>query len=268
MSAGTFRHKNTSPRCRRISDHYERVADLPYRFALDWPIKQAFDWFMSRETARGEPAANRSTRVLEESIKLFAANGLQATTMRDIAAAVGLTEGTLYHYFPGKADIVAAIVDRFGFKGNDVAPILAAHAGRPLDETLAAIAESFIAVLREHLHVTVFMLSEGLRLGANPIARRIAERLDELFRGRIEVLAKRLAIEDRDSAHMMAAHFFNSLASFWITEAIMLHRPVSSARARQFIDYLVGLITAPYALAKVQRRAGRRQKHGRIARRV
>jgi AcrR family transcriptional regulator len=223
---------------------------------------------MSRKTARGEPPANRSTRVLEESIKLFAANGLKATTMRDIAAAVGLTEGTLYHYFPGKADIVAAIVDRFGFKGNDVAPILAAHAGRPLDETLAAIAESFIAVLREHLHVTAFMLSEGLRLRANPIVRRIAGRLDELFRGRIEVLAKRLAIEDRDSAHMMAAHFFNSLASFWITEAIMLHRPVSPARARLFIDHLVGLITAPYALAKVQRQAGRRQKHGRIARRV
>ena len=223
---------------------------------------------MSRETARGEPAANRSTRVLEESIKLFAAKGLQATTMRDMAAAVGLTEGTLYHYFPGKADIVAAIVDRFGFKGNDVAAILAAHAGRPLDETLAAIAESFIAVLREHLHVTAFMLSEGLRLGPNPIARRIAERLGALFRGRIEVLAQRLAIEDRNTAHMMAAHFFNSLASFWITEAIMLHRPVSPARARQFINHLVALITAPYALAKAQGRSGRRQSHGRIARRL
>lgn len=194
---------------------------------------------MSRETARGRARrANRSTRVLEESIKLFAADGLQATTMRDIAVAVGPTEGTLYHYFPGKADIVAAIAD------------------------------SFIAVLREHLHVTAFMLSEGLRLDANPIARRIAERLDELFRGRIEVLAKRLAIEDRDSAHMMAAHFFNPLASFWITEAIMLHRPVSPARARLSIDHLVGLITAPYALAKVQRGAGRRQTHDRIARHV
>jgi AcrR family transcriptional regulator len=223
---------------------------------------------MSRKTARGEPAANRSTRVLEESVKLFAAKGVQATTMRDIAALVGLTEGTLYHYFPGKADIVAAIVDRFGFKGNDVATILAAHAERPLDETLAAIAESFIAVLREHLHVTAFMLSEGLRLGPNPIARRIADRLDALFRGRIEVLARRLAIEDRNTAHMMAAHFFNSLASFWITEAIVLSRPVSPTHARQFINHLVALITAPYALAKAQRRSGRRRSHGRITRRV
>jgi len=223
---------------------------------------------LSRATARGEPAANRSTMVLDESLRLFAEKGLKATTMRDIAAAVGLTEGTLYHYFPGKADILAAIVDRFGFQANDVAGLLARHADRPLEDRLTAVANSFMQVLREHLHVTAFMLSEGLRLGDDPAARRIAERLDSLFRGRIEVLAKHLAREDSSGAHMMATHFFNSLASFWITEAVMFRRPVSPARARMYIGNLVELISARYALARIRRRSGRRQSHGRTARRV
>jgi AcrR family transcriptional regulator len=59
----------------------------------------------------GEASANRGNAILREALRLFAQRGLHATSMRDIARAVGLTEGTLYHYHDSKASIVAAIAE-------------------------------------------------------------------------------------------------------------------------------------------------------------
>src|SRR5215208_8490685 len=56
-------------------------------------------------TAKGE--ATRA-RILETALALFRAGGFDATTMRDVAAAAGMSLGAAYHYFPSKEAIVMA----------------------------------------------------------------------------------------------------------------------------------------------------------------
>ncbi len=206
---------------------------------------------MGRATALGEASANRGDAILREALALFAQRGLHATSMRDIAQAVGLTEGTLYHYYASKADIVAAIVERHFFSADEVAATLAKVAGRPLAEQLTAVADSFQAVLREHRAETAFFLSEGSRLAADPSNTRIAERFGALFSGRIEQLAEHLAaLRPRGNPRLLAAHFFDSIGSFWILEAIVAKRPPSSARWRNYVQSIVGLIVANCAPAQ------------------
>ena len=41
-------------------------------------------------------------KILDISIKLFALNGYNAVTMRDISGAVGIKAGSLYNYYAGK----------------------------------------------------------------------------------------------------------------------------------------------------------------------
>ena len=58
-------------------------------------------------------AASRRQMILAESARLFAECGLSATTIREIADAVDLNSGTLYHYFSSKDAIFSEILMRF-----------------------------------------------------------------------------------------------------------------------------------------------------------
>ena len=59
------------------------------------------------------PSAPRRTKqVLEAAEGCFRRNGFHATSMAQIAAAAKMSVGHIYRYFPGKEDIIAAIVER------------------------------------------------------------------------------------------------------------------------------------------------------------
>src|SRR6516164_333408 len=49
-------------------------------------------------------------RVLDAACSLFAEKGVRATTLDEIGAAAGVGRGQLYHFFAGKADLVADVV--------------------------------------------------------------------------------------------------------------------------------------------------------------
>ena len=51
-------------------------------------------------------------QILAEAGRLFTQQGYQATTTREIAEAVGLRQGSLYHYFQRKEDILAELLER------------------------------------------------------------------------------------------------------------------------------------------------------------
>ncbi|MCS6867707.1 TetR/AcrR family transcriptional regulator, partial [Thermus sp.] len=48
-------------------------------------------------------------RILEEAAKLFTEKGYEATSVQDIAQAVGLSKAALYHHFAGKEEVLYAI---------------------------------------------------------------------------------------------------------------------------------------------------------------
>ena len=56
---------------------------------------------------------DRRDVILERAADLFARQGVAATTVREIADAVGILSGSLYHHFASKDDIVDAIVGSF-----------------------------------------------------------------------------------------------------------------------------------------------------------
>ncbi len=50
------------------------------------------------------------SRVLDAACVLFAKQGVRATTLDEIGTAAGVGRGQLYHFFAGKADLVADVV--------------------------------------------------------------------------------------------------------------------------------------------------------------
>ena len=52
-------------------------------------------------------------RILYEALKLFSSKGIKETTIRDIAKAVGITEGAIYRHFKSKDEIVERLFSHY-----------------------------------------------------------------------------------------------------------------------------------------------------------
>src|SRR5215831_8315797 len=65
------------------------------------------------ETEELTPKARRTREhILNTALDLFAKNGYQATTLRDIAKAAGCSLGLAYRYFARKEEMVGAVYEQ------------------------------------------------------------------------------------------------------------------------------------------------------------
>jgi len=64
--------------------------------------------------ARRIPAAERRRQIAKAAGELFAERGVQATTVRDIGARVGVLSGSLYHHFRTKQEILHELMRAYG----------------------------------------------------------------------------------------------------------------------------------------------------------
>ncbi len=71
------------------------------------PLRAVQPRHLAPSQAVGIAADERRREILAAASKLFRAKGLHATGMREIAASLGMTAGSLYYYFPSKQDLLA-----------------------------------------------------------------------------------------------------------------------------------------------------------------
>jgi TetR/AcrR family transcriptional regulator, transcriptional repressor for nem operon len=57
--------------------------------------------------------ADTRWRILEAAMHLFWEKGFGSTSVADILARAGVNSGSLYHFFPGKQDLLVAVLDMY-----------------------------------------------------------------------------------------------------------------------------------------------------------
>jgi AcrR family transcriptional regulator len=180
------------------------------------------------------------------ALRSFAARGVARTSMRRIAQAVGLTDATLYHYFPSKQALLEAAFRSASFQTDDLEAALESTVGS-LGERLRAAGRAFLDVLAWNKEWTRLVVRESLRLPEGGEAA-IGPLVRALGRQRIGALAR--AIRRDAAAHfirkcdeeLVAAHFFHACLGFWISEALIANAEPGSERREAFLDHLVDLI--------------------------
>jgi TetR/AcrR family transcriptional regulator, fatty acid metabolism regulator protein len=115
-------------------------------------------------TQHEAPSARESRRrtILEAAVRIFAEQGFAAARTRDIAAAAGVAEGTIYLYFGGKDDLLLTAfrekVDEFC---SSVTSVLSS--GQPFEERVARYVEfQFRSIEADPPLATVLLLESRL----------------------------------------------------------------------------------------------------------
>jgi AcrR family transcriptional regulator len=121
----------------------------------------------------GRPKASeaRETRreILDAALELFAENGFFGTGIREIARAVGVRESAIYHHFPSKEALLAALLTEAGQEAAEALDSLFVGARdadlRTLLERVATGALEKFSTLRQRKLFRIIM-ADGLRLAA------------------------------------------------------------------------------------------------------
>ncbi|MFC1407855.1 TetR/AcrR family transcriptional regulator [Streptacidiphilus sp. N1-12] len=104
---------------------------------------------VGRPRAQGPVADGLAPRdgVLAAAAELFTRHGYGATTTRAIAERAGLRQASMYHYFAGKEDILAALLEGTVRPSLDLARALVAHPSATAEARLWALCRADVALL-------------------------------------------------------------------------------------------------------------------------
>ena len=96
---------------------------------------------------------SRADEIRHVAAAKFEEQGYSATTMNDIAAAVGMLPGSLYHHFASKEDIAIAVLSSFDTELDHLGSTVLARqraAPQPPEKNLRQLAAEMTALSRHH----------------------------------------------------------------------------------------------------------------------
>ena len=147
----------------------------------------------------------RRQAVVQQAARVFAERGYDQTSIQDLAEAIGLAAGGIYHYIGSKEQLLIRICDQLMDPLLDRAREVAASDADP-EAQLRAIVRLWVAQVVEHRdHMLVFQQERhviesgdqwrGVRSGRKQFERVVAGVLDRVLAdGRLRLGDRRLAL--------------------------------------------------------------------------
>jgi AcrR family transcriptional regulator len=142
-----------------------------------------------QELGRDHGRDTRS-RLRELALQLFAEQGYEKTSLREIAERLGVTKAALYYYFKSKEDIVASLVEDYVAQLDD---LIAWGKGQPRTAaTRAEIVHRYMDIVVNGTEV--FRMLQQNQAAVSSLAS--AKERGELFKERMDSLVDLLAGHD------------------------------------------------------------------------
>lgn len=111
-------------------------------------------------------SGERHVEIIDTAIKLFRKKNYHGTSMQDIAEAVGIYRGSLYHYINSKEEILYQIVERPVSKGMEALKRIQEEDLPPVQKLRRAM-EYHVRYSVEHQAVVAIMLEDTKHLSEN-----------------------------------------------------------------------------------------------------
>jgi AcrR family transcriptional regulator len=192
---------------------------------------------MNQPTRRAAQARERRAQLLDAALALFAEQGFERATIKDLSEAAGVTQGLVYHYFRGKDELLFAVLERQSFL-PELRRLLAVAPDRPAAEVLREIAAGFAALLAEREPLMRIVARESQ---TNP---RVAAVLQRVIEEAVGLLAGYL--DARIRAGELRPHHPRVTARtlFYLVVMLRLTRTPADGFLPAFVDTLLRGVAA------------------------
>lgn len=108
---------------------------------------------MSTESRQAQRSTATRRKLLDAARTLFAERGYAAVGTEEIVRAAGVTRGALYHQFPDKAELLAALISEIDAEvSQQIATSALSGATNQLDALMAGAEAFLVAVERPEVH--------------------------------------------------------------------------------------------------------------------
>ena len=155
-----------------------------------------------KQPARPRNGVSTRARIEAEALRLFAEKGVDGTTIRDLALAVGVADAALYRYFASKEEIASQIfLTHYGALAKAIARIGAEPL--PFRGKIGALVDLLCGLFDDHPDVFSFiLLNQHAHLRYVNEEANAVESLRSIMRDAIA--AGEMALGDADLASAMA----------------------------------------------------------------
>jgi AcrR family transcriptional regulator len=207
------------------------------------------------------PRRERSEEVYRAALRLFREKGYHATSMQDIAAAVGLYKGSLYHYIGGKEDLLVQVFERaMGALLADVERIVADTSLGPSAQ-LRLIVQAHVSSVSENLDALTVYFHEFRALAGESLANVRAQR-DRYAQLVAETVARGVQLGEFDTPDVGIATLGLLGMCNWVCQ---WYRPGGRLGPAQiggyFADLVLGGLIGPSASSRKPARPVSRRMH-------
>ena len=179
---------------------------------------------------------NRRAELIRTAGRLFREKGFEATTIRDIAAAVGMRSGSPFYHFKSKQDLLKAVM----IEGLDAALVgMRAVAGRgaPPEAIFRDLVHAHLRLILDPANDFSILLYEWRSLTDESRAEVIAakDRYEEVWRVALEPLVAEGRIGGGRLAHLFVFGALNWIVQWYHHEGGLSIEQV----AQQAVDFLL-----------------------------
>ncbi|MEX2155875.1 MAG: TetR/AcrR family transcriptional regulator [Gemmatimonadales bacterium] len=180
------------------------------------------------------PYDQRLDHLLARAARVFADKGYHSTTMRDLAAASGMSLAGMYYYVRGKEDLLALIQERCFARVLEGAERAVATATDPL-ERLQAFIRHHVTFFAQHMAEMKVLSHEPPPRSVSAIKRRYVDLLETLLK---EAAPEETAV-DRSAAAYILFGMMNWIYNWYDPAGEIDPRRLADLIARVFLGGFV-----------------------------
>jgi AcrR family transcriptional regulator len=206
-----------------------------------------------RKSASQERSRLTINTILEATTRVLMKEGYDRASTNRIAAAAGVSIGSLYQYFPSKEALVAAVSERHSQEVLQLMHnVLAKVAARPIEGAVREFVSVAIEGHRVNPKLHRVLAEQIPRIGRLQNVEAINRDVQALIRGYLDAHRDEIDVADLDLAAFICVTTVETL-----THTAVLHRPdiLTDEKAEKFVDEVTDLVV------RYLQKSDRRRRH-------